>query len=170
MSSNQHTTRARDSGVFVDLDLDIDISEKICTSYSHYLGFDVPTKKSNRKEPEYEPFFTTYSLEVVLPPKMAPNTQIPFSGYLGLQTSPKPIKREHKRPQRKTSFYFVNLNDSAPHDDDTEPIKNENIKTTSEVSPIKDRVIESPCILQANRTIQLLRETRHKIAAMRKRN
>ncbi|CAG8668683.1 16805_t:CDS:1, partial [Racocetra persica] len=161
MSSNQHTTRSRDSGVFVDLDFDIE--EKISTPYSHYLGFDVPAKKSIRKEPEYEPFFTTYSLEVVLPPKMAPNTEIPFSGYLGLQTSPKPIKREHKRSQRKNSFYFVNLNDSASHNDDIEPItiKEEIIKTTSEVShikDIKDRIIESPCILQASRTLQLLRE------------
>ncbi|CAG8778222.1 6324_t:CDS:2, partial [Dentiscutata heterogama] len=102
---------------------------------------------------------------VVLPPKMASNTHIPFSGYLGFETSPKPIKREHKRPQRKTSFYFVNLNDSVSHYDDIEPI-NETTETTLKISPIEDRIIESPCILQANRTIQLLREARHKIAAL----
>ncbi|CAG8651174.1 21879_t:CDS:2 [Gigaspora margarita] len=163
------SARSRDSGVFVDFDFDI--YEKISTPYSHYLGFDVSTKKSNHKEPEYEPFFTTYSLEVVLPPKMVSNTQIPFSGYLGFETSSsKPIKREHKkRPQHKTSFYFVNLNDSATQYDNIEAV-NEITETTLKTSPIKERIIESPCILQANRTIQLLREARHKLATIRKRN
>ncbi|CAG8482511.1 hypothetical protein C2G38_2037617 [Gigaspora rosea] len=163
------SARSRDSGVFVDFDFDI--CEKISTPYSHYLGFDISAKKSIRKEPEYEPFFTTYSLEVVLPPKMISNTHIPFSGYLGFEeSSSKPIKRENKkRPQYKTSFYFVNLNDSGSHYDNIESL-NEITETTLKTSPIEERIIESPCILQANRTIQLLKEARHKLAAIRKRN
>ncbi|CAG8468854.1 21525_t:CDS:2 [Dentiscutata erythropus] len=77
-------TNSRDSGVFFDLDLDFDInvSEKSSTPY-----------------------------KVVLPPKFSPDTDIPFSFYLGLN-SQKTTKREHRKSQRITSFYFIDLNSS----------------------------------------------------------
>ncbi|CAG8617104.1 4618_t:CDS:1, partial [Dentiscutata heterogama] len=106
-------TNSRDSGVFFDLDFDfeINVSEKSSTPYSNYLGLYIPVKKSICKETDDETFFTIYPLEVVLPPKLPADTDVPFSFYLGLNTQ-KTTKREHRRSQRITSFYFVDLNSS----------------------------------------------------------
>ncbi|CAG8786478.1 17703_t:CDS:2, partial [Gigaspora margarita] len=78
----------------------------------------VPRRKSPDKLDD-ESLFFIYPLEVVLPPKIPPDTNVPFSFYLGLD-SQKTTKREHRRSKRITSFYFVDLNSS--HNNDIRPM------------------------------------------------
>ncbi|CAG8759935.1 13189_t:CDS:1, partial [Racocetra fulgida] len=131
MPPSKHTTNSRDSGVFFDLDFDLDVSEnanvnenvgenvsanesvsenvsvnetvseKVNTPYSNYLGLHIPVTKSICEELDYDPFFSIYPLDVVLPPKLPLDAKVPFSYYLGLG-SQKTTKRghsEHENPQ-----------------------------------------------------------------------
>ncbi|CAG8721946.1 20148_t:CDS:2 [Cetraspora pellucida] len=82
------------------------------------------TNSRDSGEPEYDPLFSIYPLEVVLPPKLPLDAKVPFSYYLGLG-SQKSTKREHNKhgsPQRITSFfYFVDLNSLPSYDNDPHP-------------------------------------------------